>query len=71
MISCAVCNDYTFGRLCKDCVIIRHAMTLYGKDDVIHTLNRIFRRSTENIAARETEVLKEAAQAAVEKVRPS
>ena len=39
-----MCGEWCLGRLCKDCVVLRHAMTLYGKDTVIGRVKQIFVR---------------------------
>lgn len=49
------------GRLCNDCVIFRHAMTLYGKEQVIKSVNRIFKRNTDGIDRVQGRLLNEAA----------
>lgn len=61
MLTCAVCNEYTFGRLCGDCTVLRHAMTLYGKPHVIDTVNKIFKRNQQGIQRLEGKVLSDAA----------
>ena len=61
MWSCAVCNEYTLGRLCNDCVVLRHSMTLYGKAHVINTVNKIFKRNQQGIHRLESRVLTDAA----------
>lgn len=68
MLVCAVCNEYTFGRLCTDCTILRHAMTLYGKDHVIDTVTKVFKRNAQGITRVEGKILTESAKEAQAKV---
>ena len=68
MISCAVCNEYCFGRLCTECTLFRHAMTLYGKKTVIESVNKIFKRNAQGIERLQGKLLSDAAKEAADRV---
>ena len=68
MLYCAVCNDYTIGRLCGECTVLRHAMTLYGKEHVLDTVTKVFKRNTQGITRVEGKILSEVAKEAQAKV---
>lgn len=58
MFSCAVCDERVFtASLCQECVKVRHAMTLYGKERVWATINTIFVRADAGIKKQETAIL--------------
>ena len=58
MFSCAVCDERIFtAALCPECVKVRHAMTLYGKERVWETINTIFIRGDAGIKKQETAIL--------------
>ena len=59
MISCLICDCYTFNSLCADCRPIRHCVTVYGKDRVIDALHRLFFRTPDKQKHKEREILKE------------
>ena len=49
-LGCAVCNEWCLGAVCADCTVLRHAMTLYGKQEVLARVNQIFVRNSAGLA---------------------
>lgn len=69
MLSCALCSEWTVGRLCTDCVVLRHAMTLYGKDSVIKRVNQIFVRHEKGLCKQTGAILHQEATVMIEKTK--
>jgi len=58
-LGCAVCNEWCIGAVCSDCTVLRHAMTLYGKSEVLARVNQIFVRNAAGLA-KQTAAIKKA-----------
>jgi len=65
MLTCALCNEWTVGRVCSDCVVVRHSMTLYGREVVLGRIRQIFVRHDKGLAKQTVGILSDAASTAV------
>jgi len=63
-LGCAVCNEWCLGGVCSDCTVLRHAMTLYGKKEVLARVNQIFVRSSAGLAKQTAAIKKSDAETA-------
>lgn len=65
---CAVCNEWSVKSLCTDCTVLRHSMTLYGKEAVLAKVTQIFVRNTSGLAKQTAAIKKSDAEQALREV---
>ena len=45
MYSCSICEQWCVGSLCNDCRKIKHLCSVYGKERILTSLDRLFCRT--------------------------
>ena len=65
MFWCAVCNEWCVKSLCGECTVLRHSMTLYGKEAVLAKVSQIFVRSGAGLAKQTNAIKRSDAEEAI------